>query len=135
MGNFFERLFLFKPILTREDAMLAIRDAWRVCCFAAVVNFLVAFVLGWPLVIDAVLFIGLGIWLKRSLSKIPAAIMTFIGALSFLMTLLSELHIVNGGRNTFLAAVVALASWRAWDGAALIASLARHEHDQEGLAS
>jgi hypothetical protein len=122
-----------RPIVTREEAMLAIRDAWRVCWLVAGLNCFAAFALGWSVLIDVALFIGLGIWLKGSLSRIPAFMLLLLSAVELVVTVLSKLQIMSGGRNVFLAAVVAVASWRAWDGAARIASLTRQE--QTGLAS
>jgi hypothetical protein len=127
MHDFFQRLL--KPIVSREEALLVVRDAARACYVLAGLSFLAALVLGWGVLLDAVVYAVLGGWLQHSRSRVAAGLLLAVSGASLVMTVLAYLKIVPGGRNLFLAVLVALVALRAWDATTTLASLSRKSGD------
>jgi hypothetical protein len=127
MHEFFQRLF--KPIVSREEALLVVRDAARACYVVAGLSLLAATVLGWGILLDAVVYAALGGWLQHSRSRVAAALLLAVSGASLVMTVLAYLKIVAGGRNLLLAAIVALVALRAWDATTRLASSSQKSGD------
>ena len=123
MHDFFLRLL--RPIVSRQEALLVIRDASRVCYVVAALDLLAGLILGWGVLVDGIIFATLGYWLRRSHSRVAAALLIIQSLVSLVFTVLAHLRIVSGGRNLFLASVVGLVALRAWDATNRLASLAR----------
>jgi hypothetical protein len=134
VSDFFQRLS--KPIISREDALLVIRDAVWACYLVAGLQFLVGvflslvgLVLGWTCILSAVIYALLGGWLQQSRSRVPAALLLAISVVALVMTVLGFLRIVVAGRNLFLAALMAAVALRAWDATTILASSSRKNED------
>jgi len=134
MSDFIQRLF--KPIISREEALLVIRDAVWACYILAGLQFLfglflsfVGLALGWSIILSAVIYAVLGGWLQQSRSRVPAALLLAISVVSLVITVLGFLRIVVAGRNLSLAALMAAVALRAWDATTILASLSRKRQD------
>jgi len=114
---------LFKPVVSRDDAVQLIGEAARACYVIAAIQALVSLVFGpWGLV-DAVLYAGLGIWLQRGQSRVAAVLLLIVAVAGLATTVMNRVGAGSGGRNILLAAIVAFVGYRACQATFKLASM------------
>jgi len=97
-----------------DEARKAAKESAIAFYVLAGIQALVSLVLGWSILIDAVLFAALGVWLHLAHSRIAATLLLILAGAGAVTTLMNKFGMYQGGgSNVFLALIASWAAVRA----------------------
>lgn len=100
---------IFAKIDSREDALRVVKDASSAFFFIAGLQILVAFLLGFSLLLDAGIYIICGFFIRRFNSRVAAIVVLLLSLLSIATTIGNLLGADLGGGSNIVLAVIVLA--------------------------
>ena len=108
-----KNITLVGKIETAEQAEKIIKDVGNAFYVVAGLQLLIAFFLSAYAILDAVFFAILGFLLKKTKHVAVAALLAVLSLVSVAVTLNNQINDVEGGRNIYLAILLAWVSVRA----------------------
>jgi hypothetical protein len=110
----------FAAIATREEALKTISETGNGFFAVAAIQAVLGLVLinsnsnvGFDVLIDVPLYVGLAAWLKWGRSRTAAVLLLIVASIAGVTTVLGQLKIMAGGKNMIIAAIVLWAAIKA----------------------
>ena len=104
---------MFGRIETKEDALKVIKDTAIAFYVVAALQIVLAFFVGFSVIIDGIIYVVLAFLLQKLNSRVVAVLLLIVTGIGAVFTFMNRFGGGQGGRNIFLALVMIWASIRA----------------------
>lgn len=111
----------FGPVESADEARSVIVDASNAFYFLAALNLLLGLVFMPGAIVDAVLMAGLSLWLRNTASRLAASLLLLLALAALVSTGMALAGMLPGGRNVYLALIMAGVSYRAFRATLILA--------------
>ncbi|HSH00939.1 MAG TPA: hypothetical protein VLL52_00380 [Anaerolineae bacterium] len=119
-----KKIGLFSKITDREDAIKLTKDAGTGFVVIGLITALISIALGASALIDALIYIVLGLIMRQFHSRIAAVLLLFFSIISLMVTTANLFGIIElGGTNIILAIILVVAAIRGVEATFKLASV------------
>jgi hypothetical protein len=107
---------LFSKIESREEALKVVKDASTGFYIIAALNAALAFIIGFSILFDAIVYLVGGFLIRKYNSKVAAICLLIFASMGAMVTVANKAGAnLGGGNNIFLAVIILWAAIRAVD--------------------